>query len=152
MRYFEVEGIDFSFGSRIHGTIMPILSGVPSMIVPCDARTREMAEFFNIPMYDAESQKSCDLYELYCQTDYTKFNENFASLYDAFEDFLVDHNIVDRINPSNVFMQRNNTSTVMPPSINNDYFEAYAKSFNKNKFILRSANAVANWLRKVNSR
>ena len=146
MRYFEVEDIDFSFGSRIHGTIMPILSGVPSMIVPCDARTREMAEFFDIPMYDSKSQKNCDLYELYCQTDYTKFNENFTSRYDAFEDFLVDHNIVDRINPSNIYMQKNNASTIMPPNVNNDYFMAYAQCFNKNRFFLYSADTVVTLL------
>ena len=152
MRYFEVEDIDFSFGSRIHGTIMPILSGVPSMIVPCDARTREMAEFFDIPMYDSKSQKNCDLYELYCQTDYTKFNENFTSRYDAFEDFLVDHNIVDRINPSNIYMQKNNASTIMPPNVNNDYFMAYAQCFNKNRFFLYSADTVVKLMRRVKRR
>ncbi|MEE1012443.1 MAG: polysaccharide pyruvyl transferase family protein, partial [Acutalibacteraceae bacterium] len=31
MSYYIYNSVDFSFGSRIHGTIMPILSGVPSL-------------------------------------------------------------------------------------------------------------------------
>ncbi|MGN0316884.1 MAG: polysaccharide pyruvyl transferase family protein [Lachnospira sp.] len=40
--YIKINGFNFSCGSRIHGNIMPILAGVPSMIYPCDSRVREM--------------------------------------------------------------------------------------------------------------
>jgi len=39
----------YSFGSRIHGNIMAILAGVPATVWANDTRTREMAEFYEIP-------------------------------------------------------------------------------------------------------
>lgn len=91
-----------SFGSRIHGSIMPILSGVPAILECRDARTREMAEFFNIPTVSPnQSRKS--LYDLYLDTDYTNFNRNFSSHFDGFEDFLRKCGIVTNVNQNNPF-------------------------------------------------
>jgi hypothetical protein len=45
-RNFLMEnGFSFSFGSRIHGNLMAILAGIPTVVCACDSRTREMAEF-----------------------------------------------------------------------------------------------------------
>lgn len=90
----------FSFGSRIHGSIMSILSGIPAVIWTCDSRTREMAEFFDIPRTD---KIPADLYELYQNTNYARFNRNFPDRFDAFEKFLRDCGIVDSINTKNLF-------------------------------------------------
>lgn len=40
---------DCSASCRIHGTILALLCGVPSAIVPFESRTRELAEFHAIP-------------------------------------------------------------------------------------------------------
>lgn len=90
----------FSFGSRIHGSIMSILSGIPAVIWTCDSRTREMAEFFGIPRTD---KIPADVYDLYQSTDYVRFNRNFPDRFDAFEKFLRDCGIVDSINQDNLF-------------------------------------------------
>lgn len=76
--YFRNNQITFSFGSRIHGNIIAILSKVPSMVCYCDSRTREMAEFFNIPSVDINSLGKKDLYELYSSADYSKFNNGYG--------------------------------------------------------------------------
>lgn len=75
--YFTSNNISFSFGSRIHGNIIAILSGVPGMVCYCDSRTREMAEFFNIPLLDICDLNKKDIYNLYVETDYSKFNREY---------------------------------------------------------------------------
>jgi len=42
-------GMDFSFGTRIHGNIFALLAGVPAVVIAHDSRTLELAKFFQIP-------------------------------------------------------------------------------------------------------
>ena len=103
-RNFLMEkGFSFSFGSRIHGNIMAILAGIPAVICACDSRTREMAEFYEIPFVPKDIYDMERLYELYAQTDYRAFNRGFGTKYDLYEDFLVRHGLAERINPKNAF-------------------------------------------------
>ena len=101
--YLRHQGYSFSYGSRIHGSIMPILSGVCTVLEHRDARTREMAEFFGIPHVAPNSTDS--LYELYLNTSYRSFNESFGKRFDAYEQFLKNCGIVDKINENNPFFQ-----------------------------------------------
>ncbi len=45
---------DYVLGSRLHGTIMALNSGVPAILVHHDSRTRELAEFAAIPSVAAD--------------------------------------------------------------------------------------------------
>jgi hypothetical protein len=101
--YLINSGFNFSFGSRIHGSIMPILSGIPALIDARDARTKEMAEFFNIPILSAHQSNDVSLYDMYLATDYSAFNKTFSEKFDAYEGFLIEHKIVDKVNTSNLF-------------------------------------------------
>lgn len=95
-----------SYGSRIHGSIMPILAGIPAVLECRDARTREMADFFQIPRVEPGAyRKAGSLYELYENIDYGKFNSGFSARYDAFEAFLKQCGIVERINEKNLFFR-----------------------------------------------
>ena len=95
-----------SYGSRIHGSIMPILAGIPAVLECRDARTREMADFFGIPCVEPGAyRKAGSLYELYETMDYGKFNGGFSARYDAFEAFLQQCGIVERINGDNLFFR-----------------------------------------------
>lgn len=96
--YLIAKGFSFSCGSRIHGNIMPILCGIPAAICPPDARVREMAEFYEIPMISAMDLKRRDLYEIYADTNYALFNRNFAAKFDAYEAFLKERGIVKTVN------------------------------------------------------
>lgn len=96
--YFLTEDISFSCGSRIHGNIMPILCGIPAAICPPDARVREMAEFYDIPIISETELKKRDLYEIYSDISYQKFNQNFAAKFDAYETFLTERGIVKSVN------------------------------------------------------
>lgn len=136
MSYFIQNEIAFSFGSRIHGTVMPILSGVPSLLYSCDARTREMAEFFDIPyMLPKKEMKRYDMYELYCDTNYDKFNKNFAEKFDNYEKFLRKCGLVDTINSENVFMKRDVEDVIFPQVTNKQHLEELSKYIKKRKWI-----------------
>lgn len=96
IKFFKQQNIDFSFGSRIHGNIIALLSGTPAMVFCRDTRTREMAEFFKIPHVE-KVDKHTSLYDLFCQADYEEFNSNFSTHYDAYERFYVDNDILPSI-------------------------------------------------------
>lgn len=81
-------GINFSFGCRIHGNIVPLLAGIPSYIDAFDSRTKELAQYFNIPYGEFEPVDSPDPYELYQKSDFTEFNKNFKDKYRKFENFM----------------------------------------------------------------
>ena len=79
--------INFSFGSRIHGNILPILQGIPSYILATDSRVRELAEYFEIP-FERMPKQLKSLYEYYQLADYGNFNKNFAAKYEKFVGFI----------------------------------------------------------------
>lgn len=134
MNYYKESEISFSYGSRIHGTIMPILSGVPSMLYACDMRTEEMADYFDIPFIKPSNKTSRDLYDLYCETDYTKFNETYAQKYDIFEGFFVSHGLCSKLNQNNVFLNYDQSSP-MPERMNQDYRSLLKKQIEKKRVI-----------------
>ena len=43
-----MKGIDLCVSSRFHGMVSAILAGTPSVIIPFDSRTRELAEYHNL--------------------------------------------------------------------------------------------------------
>lgn len=105
LSWFREENISFSCGSRIHGNIAATLAGIPAMVMYRDARTRELAEFFelpNSPGYDANKT----LYEIYLEADYTKFNEHFTDKFRTFENFVVSHGISHDLEDRSLFEQK----------------------------------------------
>ena len=113
--YLIDEGINFSCGTRIHGNIISILSGIPAVVLVCDTRTRELAEFFEIPMIEYANKnqsKRIDINNLYERIDFDHFNKSFQAKFDLFERFLVNCNLVKQVNQNNIFWKRQNPSNV----------------------------------------
>ncbi len=96
---------NFSLGSRIHGSIMSILSGIPAMVCAIDSRTREMAEFFDIPYYLPTDEK-VDIQRMYETADYSKFNMRFPEVYDNYNAFLQKCGLVKQVNMDNAFWKK----------------------------------------------
>jgi len=141
MSYYIQNDVSFSFGSRIHGTIMPILSGVPSLCYTMDARTREMAEFFDIPHIEpSKNLKSKELYDWYLETDYSKFNKSFSKRFDAYEAFLRKCGLVQNINQENIFMSRVKTDVAIPEIINQKQIDELNSLIKRNKLIINALN------------
>ena len=83
------QGIDFNYGTRIHGAVGNILAGVPTILFPTDARIRELAEYHNIPNMPAHDvNESTNIFELYENTDFTQVNNGHEERFWHFVDFL----------------------------------------------------------------
>ena len=142
--FLKKTGFDYSFGSRIHGSIMAILSGIPATVVAIDTRTMEMADFFNIPyvkhvaghVYTPE-----ELAAFYNQADYTKFNETYQRNYQVYEDFLVQHGIVSHVNQHNRFFDEDKVYVAPPDAVNVRYYKEMSRELKKKKLVLGCAAA-----------
>lgn len=138
-----ITGYNFSFGERIHGNIMSILVGMPAYLLAIDSRTRDLAEYNNIPylkITDIDNLNDLDIYDLYLKADYTDFNKNYSHNFDKFKTFF------DSIVPNNLL----NTKT--------DFDKKYYKGIDCNikfknrlfvKRILNSNIYEKNWEEKL---
>lgn len=142
-QYLKNNGYTYAFGSRIHGTIMALLSGVPATIITSDSRTREMAEFFDIPYFTAASSRKFTLDEflkLYQQVDYTLFNQTFPGKFDAYQRFLVDHGIVSHVNTNNQFFDIPGDHAYLDiMEQRKEPFAAFARKLERNKLVIKLA-------------
>lgn len=48
----DLQAYDLSIGTRIHGCIAAVLAGIPSVMLCHDSRTRELAQWFDLPRLD----------------------------------------------------------------------------------------------------
>lgn len=90
----RMRDFDLSFGPRIHGNVVPILAGTPSVVFAHDSRTQELAEYHEIPHFTPEevhSVKSFD--QIIERADFTKFNEGHAARFEVVRQFLSENGI-----------------------------------------------------------
>lgn len=93
---------EFSFGSRIHGNLIALLAGTPSMVLAHDSRTLELAEFFEIPRRElSQVPANTDVNDLYAEADYTAFNNGHAARFQNFTAFLAKNNLPHIFSPGN---------------------------------------------------
>lgn len=149
--YLIKEQYNFSFGGRIHGNILSILSGIPAIVYGCDSRTREMAEFYDIPTISRqELDKKKSLFELYEELDYTKFNQSFAEKYDKYEDFFIRHGILSQLNSENIFFnEKYSRNGQKPEIINQDKICRVGKEMQKHKNLYKALNTGVDIARSI---
>lgn len=129
MKYLKDKQFNFAFGSRIHGSILPILCNIPSLVDCIDSRTREICEFFEIPILKKYDK---NLYELYLSTDYTAFNKTFPEKYQLYKDFMM-NKLKLSTNITNI--QYDIISNFkMPKQNDNSYLKNLLKDFNKDVY------------------
>jgi hypothetical protein len=86
---------DFSFGSRIHGTIAALIAGTPSFVLAHDSRTLELARYFEIPhrrLRDVDV-RAIDAAELYAGADPTALVAGHAARFARFCTYLDAHGL-----------------------------------------------------------
>ena len=121
--------INFSYGCRIHGNIVPILAGIPAYIDAFDSRVKELGEYFNIPHGYIETGFK-NPWEIYQKTDYTKFNKTFAEKYEIFENFMNESGLkIDSSSEIDKFCN-------LPEIKNQKYIEILSKRLSKPKKIV----------------
>ncbi|HVY19756.1 MAG TPA: polysaccharide pyruvyl transferase family protein [Bauldia sp.] len=90
---------DLVLGYRLHGNLMALASGVPSIYFTYDSRTAEFAETFQIPSFDVFSGKDFVLEDYWDQALFDKFNRARFQTYREMHTFLnengIDNKMVD---------------------------------------------------------
>lgn len=128
--------IDFMFGTRIHGNLIALLAGKPACVFlrngHTDLRVKELADFYAVPTVQKLTGKQ-NLYDIYMDMDYTKFNERFVQNFENFRTFCVSHSICQDIprTPNPVFMEDRHVTR--PPMTNYEYLQEEYAHMNKVK-------------------
>lgn len=95
-----VRRLDLVLGYRLHGNLIALANGTPSIYFTYDSRTVEFAETYRIPSFDVFSGQEFRLEEYWDQARFDRFNATHAQVYAAMSDFLsenkVDHKMVKR--------------------------------------------------------
>jgi hypothetical protein len=94
---------DLVLGYRLHGNLMALSSGVPSVYFIYDSRTAEFAETFAIPCYDVYSQRPFVLEEHWDQARFERFNRVYHHRYRDMRDFLDENGIPHRMAPASPY-------------------------------------------------
>lgn len=112
------QDIDFNYGTRIHGAVGSILSGVPSFLFPTDARIRELAEYHNVPNMPASLvDENTNIFDIYERTDFSQVNNGHEERFWHFVDFLNDNGL------PHIYQDKNRTTTPFDERINSIDFE-----------------------------
>lgn len=132
--YIRNHHFNFCLGTKLHGSIMSILAGVPTMMITVDTCTAEVAEYMNIPSFTDTGRKvsAQDFYRLYEELDYSVFNSEFEMKYRVFEKFLIDHKIVKCMNNDNRFFRKSGSESFDQYLPNQQRFISYTKRLKKN--------------------
>lgn len=85
---------DFTFGTRIHGTIASLLAGTPGLLLAHDSRTKELAETLSIPHVDMdEVSATTHVEELYERCDVEATKRNYKDAFDRYVSFLDENSL-----------------------------------------------------------
>lgn len=80
---------DFSFGTRLHGNIMGVLAGIPSLHIPSDLRTTEVVEYHSLTHVKIEeARKSRDIFDLIAKADFHSPERAQKHNFEHYLDFL----------------------------------------------------------------
>ena len=94
-----VQTKDLVLGYRLHGNLMALANGVPSIYFTYDSRTVEFAETYQIPRFDVFNDGKFQLEDYWDQSLFDKYNQAWYRTYGAMQRFLdengVDHKMVE---------------------------------------------------------
>ncbi len=84
----------FSFGMRFHGNMMAHLTGIPTLWIAHDSRTRELVETLKLPHISVEEFKTLHhVEELLEKCDYSEMYKNYGHLCRNYVEYLEENNI-----------------------------------------------------------
>lgn len=92
-----IRRMDFSIGTRFHGNMIALLSGIPALIIPHDTRTLEMSRLMKIPHVRVDEIGEIDVARLYDSVDFEEFSGNYSKLYADYVRFLEKNNVEHRL-------------------------------------------------------
>ena len=85
----DLRDFDFSFGTRIHGTIAALLAGTPAVVLAHDSRTLELARYFDIPhRLLRDAPPDLDPADLHAEADLTTLHAGHARRFETIVEYL----------------------------------------------------------------
>lgn len=85
---------EFVFGHRIHGNVAALLAGTPAHVIPHDSRTRELADYFEIPSTLAPRiTASTTPADLYAASDWGPMVSGHAGRVERMAQYLESHGV-----------------------------------------------------------
>jgi hypothetical protein len=84
-------------GYRLHGNLISLANGVPSIYFTYDSRTAEFVQTFNIPAYNVFSDKKFELEAYWNQALFERFNRAYYRGYREMRAFLEENGIAHRM-------------------------------------------------------
>jgi hypothetical protein len=84
-------------GYRLHGNLISLANGVPSIYFTYDSRTAEFVQTFNIPAYDVFSGKKFEIEAYWDQNLFERFNRAYYRGYREMRAFLEENGIAHRM-------------------------------------------------------
>ena len=139
----------FALGNRIHGAILSINSGVPTLSMNKDSRATEMCSYLKIPhITNIDIKDENDILDIYEQIDYSEMNNFYPKLYDNFIDYLHKNNLLHY--SENVEIH-NKQEYIKQPSLNLYSNLFYANLDNKIFVNNRINEIMINQQEKINS-
>lgn len=96
--------VDMSFGARLHGNIAAIISGAPALLIPHDARMRELTEYHNIThIWAKDIDKETNIFDIVEKLNFKQVLDGHEKRFEHYIEFLdkngLDHIYKDGINP-----------------------------------------------------
>jgi hypothetical protein len=96
-----LRGQRFTFGTRIHGTIVSLVSGTPAVLLAHDSRTLELARYHAIPFVRLDQHDPRDLSapRLFADADWSALTGGHRARWDTYAAFLERHGLQHGFGP-----------------------------------------------------
>jgi len=95
-----VRRLDLVLGYRLHGNLMALSNGIPSVYFTYDSRTTEFAETFAIPCVDVFDEKPFRLEDYWEQALFDRFNRAYRHRYRDMKAFLDENHVANSMRGS----------------------------------------------------
>ncbi len=92
-----VRSRDLVLGYRLHGNLMALANGVPSIYFTYDSRTLEFAETFQIPSFDVFGRQAFRLEEYWDQSLFDRYNRAWYHTYGEMHRFLTENGVAHKL-------------------------------------------------------
>ncbi len=92
-----VRKLDLVLGYRLHGNLMALANGVPSIFFTYDSRTAEFAEALQIPSYDVFSKRPFAIERYWDQSLFDRFDRARFHVYREMPAFLVENGVDNKM-------------------------------------------------------
>ncbi|MBB3238277.1 polysaccharide pyruvyl transferase family protein [Phyllobacterium endophyticum] len=92
-----VRSKDLVLGYRLHGNLMALANGVPSIYFTYDSRTVEFAETYQIPKFDIFAGGTFRLEDYWDQSLFDKYNQAWHRTYGEMQRFLTENGVAHKM-------------------------------------------------------